>query len=476
MKHEIHDLCDQAHRPNTGENPHAEILALPPASFREPDRWIAENVNAETRPSMFRTLSDLLQNNLDKPSNDEPIATLLQKVSRPTSIQRLLVGESSRFFRFGPLILPAIPAGVQYARRVRTIARELIGSSDLTMAEPDSDLGRMLESVKLAGESKGRLLEHARNRTSERTSERTRENGPGVLGFRLGFQFNARTISLIPKGAKLPPALLSRTEGYEIEDPLELMNECDMCSEGTADFLDDFGLTYAREPYECGECGSACDGEGGGRIEQIEPFTLTGEMIEQIDRQGFGDKLREYVSYYEADSVSTLLDSCDDAEIRERVRPDAENGILYDTESWDFSPDFESLEGMQDCSRTEALRAGALFGGIASEYERARILPPFGGTLTLVEKGLAREQERIAFCWDPVEGTLSSVLGGGLMLCINARTGSARLRTTDRAFALSGSHSSVSSKGRDYILDLPSESGGKRAELMLQLEQARVEI
>jgi len=467
----------------------------PPVDFRtDPRAWIAEHIgeappryrSSPTMPDhigrMFAALSALLEPyGSDSESTRRDAVALARVLSQALALLEYHTREDSRFIRFGGLLLPTTPAALSVLRVLRAIAAErIIGNGIAETVEPDSALGVFLAAIERAGrEERSPLLLSARNRTSA---------DPGQ-GFRIGFNFHARALASMPRGDALPSALLSPDPvGFYVEDPRAMQSDCDMCDSGTADFLERFGIAFERKggEYECDSCGSTCEGDSDGEITHIDPFELTADMLAAIERQGFGDAVREYVgANTEADTLAALLESESEAKTLERTKPDPEHGIRFDSSVWDFRPDFESIDGADEIAGGDALRAGALLLRVVESHTSAGVLPPIGGALVyrplpyetrhIGDGTTSTRPPSIALAWDPKGGTLEHELGGGLLLRIDACKGGALLvlRTpADRH----GRTVPLLPEGGEWIADAHHESGGEPAALLLRIAKGRAEI
>jgi len=498
---------DHAPTPNTGENPHAEIAPLPPVDFRTNARaWIEQNIGSDSTRSArygsspsasaeyvgraFAAIGALLDSlgepNTLPPAEIEALAALLVGV-RGALGYRVGAGGDSRFVRFGPLVIPASPRGFALARRFREIGSESVQSSALGVVDESSTLGVLLALLRSQAErSTSGILQSVANRTSPHTS--ANDHGRGA-GFVLAFDFHARSTSAIPSGLVLPPALLSPTlDGYEIDDPLELVRDADMCADGTAEFCERFGIGFERSgSYECGECGCEHESDESGEIESVDSFVLDSSMIEAIDAQGFGDALRDYVAGGdETDTLGALLESCDDSEIRERltVPPTLESGkrdgIEFDPLVWSFAPDFDEIDGSDEIESSEALRAGALLGSIVADWTGANLLPPIPGTLNYRPQAYERpnsSRDTIALAWCPKSGTLETAIGGGLRLRFNVRSGARTLLVPDPSRGSRAERTvSIALESGSWNVHAPSADAGERAALLLSIARAGVEI
>jgi len=479
-----------------GGNPHAEIPHAPPVDFRtSPHEWIREHIGepsrtrygssaeayAEHAERAFDSLSLLLDEYAGSEMETEALARVLVLASDALSFR---VREDSRFYRFGPMLVPTTPSGLAFVRHARKVAREDIGSPMLGVVDSDSPLGVVLSAIRSAAERKvSGFLESARNITSAEPA-----NG---RGFRIAFDFAARAASALPRGKALPPALLSPIlDGFEVSDALELKSDCDMCDDGTAEFLDRFGISYERTgAYECDSCGAEHESDECGEIEWISDFVLTPEMVEAIDRQGFGDALREYIAdgNEHADSLGALLDECDDSEIRARVAlPPAnesgerESGIPYDSSVWEFAPALDEIDGADEIESAQALRAGVLLGDIAREYADASVLPPIPGVLRYRPLPYERpnsSRDTIALEWNPTSGILSTTLGGGLRFEHDTRRESARIVVRESTTSAHRPALALSTEtGSRFVASFAEQDAGERAALLLRIAQGSAEI
>jgi hypothetical protein len=307
----------------------------------------------------------------------------------------------------------------------------------------------------------------------------TRPNpADGYYGFRVDVRLHNGAMASLPRGTKLPhPLLVPDPVGFHIDDPLAMQRECDMCDDGVAQFLDEFGIWHERVPgeYQCEYCGSECeDEEVGGRIESIEPFTLTDDMLDYAYRQGFGDRVREYVGgESEIETLGDLLEESAD-ETLARLAPDAEHGIRFDTSMWSFDPTFGDVEGASDVKGAEALILGARLLAVATYHVGAGVLPPIPGVLSYLHPSAATSsKDAISLRWDPEAGTLTSRITDRVELRWDVRSEQAVL-----ALRSDGGVKIVNLRweGGEWILHAPPGSGGDDAATMLAIVQGEAEL
>ena len=458
--------------PNTGDNPHAEIDAeaqreeFARAQWRERPRDFVGLYGGEPE-ALFVGIGALL----DAPALDfvreaEALARLLECCAEAL---RYRIRDDSRWISFGPLAIPTSPRGLDALRAIRAHASELVtGTSPRSVLDDSSGLARLLDEIeRTARMRRSGILESARNRTSSASE---------VSGFRLGFSFHSRALASMPNGNTLPPAILgSALVGREItgDEASELRSDCDMCDDGTAEFLDRFGISYEREggAYECDSCGCEHESDEGGEISWISDFTLTSDMLDALDRQGFGDGAREFFGAEDGcDEWSGMLDACDDSEILARCAPNAEDGIRYDSSVWRFVPDFEGIDGLDALEWSEQARALPLLVRIANEHETASVLPPISGSLVYqpapYESGRSTvEPKSYDFQWNAEAGTLTHTIAGPLALRVNAKHGGASIVHTIDGREHTGALTHTS--GSEYALDAPAYEGGERAARLL---------
>jgi len=440
-----------------------------PVRFHEwhtkPDEWSARFVEQDMGKA-YGALRSLLEN----PATDFvrcalPLATLLASVR--ASISYRWDREDSRFVSFGPIVVPTSPRGLDALRAIRAHASEaLTGTSPRAVLDDSSATARLLDEIKrVSGFRSSGILQGIKNRTSSASE---------VSGIRIGFDFDSRALASMPKGLTLPPALLGTTlVGREItgDEAQELRSDLDMCADGTAEFLRTFGISHECDggEYECDSCGSVSESDEGGDVSYIADFTLTAEMVEALDRQGYGDGFREHFGAEDGcDEWSSMLETCDDSEILERCAPNTEDGIAYDSDVWDFVPDFEGIAGLDDLEWSEQARALPLLVRIAQAHETARVLPPISGALVLkpapYETRSTVEPKRFDFVWSPDEGTLTHEIGGALVLRVSAKNGAVSIgHTLDGAQRFGA----LAPAGSEYALDAPAHEGGERSAMLL---------
>ena len=483
MEHTTNEHTN-APTPNDGTNPHAEIPPSPPADWKaEPLAWISEHIGASERARYgaereqetaraSEALSALLAPYESSPQavsiDAEPLRVLLS-----ACFARLdwSTREDPRFLRFGGLLFPTSAGGLSVLRALRTVAREsVLGAALVPNVEQESPLGVLF--ARLREDRLSALLQSERNRTDS-------EHGGG---FRIGFDFHARAMGAIPAGSKLPtPLLAPELEGFEVSDPIEFQRECDMCDDGTADFLEQHGIEFEREggSYECDSCGSEHESDEQGSIEYIAPFVLSASMVADIERQGFGDAARDYIAEgADADSLSALLEQDPD----ERAKPDAEHGIRFDSDVWAFEPDFGSVEGADEIEGSEALEIGALLSAIVNEHTSAGVLPPIGGTLRY--RPLPYESNRIgtstrngiALVWDPSAGSLVCSLSEALRVRFDVRKQARTLETLATNGSPHAPRFVLEPHGGEFVAQAGHTDGGERARSLLAIAKARAEI
>ena len=462
--------------PNTGENPHAEIDSeaqreeFARAQWRERPRDFVGLYGGDSG-ALFEAIGRVLDS-LDHSSgasdyrrgDAEPLARLLECCAESL---RYRIRDDSRWISFGPLAVPTSPRGLEILGAIRTHASELVtGTSPRSVLDDSSGLARLLDEIeRTARMRRSGILTSARNRTSSASE---------VSGFRIGFDFHSRALASMPKGSTLPPAILgSALVGREITsaEASELREDLDMCDSGSREFLDRFGIEYegGSGTYECDSCGSEHEDEDGGEIEWISDFVLTSDMLDALDRQGFGDGAREFFGAEDGcDEWSGMLESCDDAEILARCAPNAEDGIRYDSSVWRFVPDFEGIDGLDALEWSEQARALPLLVRIANEHETASVLPPISGSLVYqpapYESRSTVEPKSYDFQWNAEAGTLTHTIAGPLALRVNARNGGAAIvHTIDGAERIG----TLTPIGSEFVLDAPAYEGGERAARLL---------
>ncbi len=440
-----------------------------PVHFHEwhtrPDEWGERFVDKDMGKA-YGAISSLLDNAAtDFVRCALPLATLLASVR--ASFGYRWDRADSRFVSFGPIVVPTSPRGLDALRAIRAHATEALTlDSPRAALDDSSDTARLLDEIKRVGGFRmSGILEGIKNRTSSASE---------VSGIRIGFSLDSRALASMPKGLNLPPAILGATlVGREItsQEAYEIQSDLDMCADGTAEFLREFGIGHECESgyMECDQCGSEQESDEGGAIESIDAFTLTAPMVESLDRQGFGDVFREFFAAVDGcDEWSSMLESCDNAEILERCAPDAEDGIRYNTDVWDFVPDFEGIDGLDSLEWSEQARALPLLVRIAQAHEGASMLPPIAGALVLkpaaYESRSTVEPKRYDFVWDPEEGTLTHEIGGALVLRVSAKNGAVSIgHTLDGAQRFG----SLVASGSEWALDAPAHEGGERAAMLI---------
>lgn len=451
-----------------GGNPHAEAPPIG-VQFHEwstrPVEWSAKF--ASDTASAFGALAALLDDTArDFTREAGPLARLLESVA--DSMRYQLPREDSRFVRFGPLVVPTSPRGLDALRAIRTHANELVtGTSPRSVLDDSSPLALLLDEIERTSRMRrSGILASVKNRTSSADS---------VDGFRLAFGLHARAMGAMPNGTTLPPALLgAQLVGREIDgnEAEELRSDLDMCASGTIEFLDRFGISYegGGGSYECGECGSEHESDECEEIESIDDFTLTSDMLDALDRQGYGEGVREFFGAEDGcDEWSGMLESCDNAEILARCAPNAEDGISYDSSVWKFVPEFEEIDGLESLEWSEQARVLPLLVEIAQAHATASVLPPIGGTLVYqpaqYESRSVVEPVSYNFDWSPQAGTLTHTIAGPLALVVDARNGGARIVHTIDGQARGAALTHTS--GADYMLDAPAYASGERAAMLL---------
>ena len=455
--------------PNTGDNPHAEIDAEAQrteqarSAWRERPRDFVGLYGGDSE-ALFGAISGLLDGIENPRTEAEALARLLDACAEAL---RYRIRSDSRWISFGPLAIPTSPRGLEILAALREYAGELVtGQSPRSVLDDTSALARLLDEIeRTARMRRSGILETARNRTSAASE---------VAGFRIGFGFHARALASMPNGNTLPPAILGAAlVGREIDgdEAREMREHADMCDSGTAEFLDRFGISYETEggEYECDSCGSTHDDDEGGSISWISDFTLTGEMLDAIDTQGFGDSVREFFGAEDGcDEWSGMLDACDNAEILARCAPNKEDGIRYDSSVWRFVPDFEGIDGLDGLEWSEQARALPLLVEIARAHEEASVLPPISGTLEYQraphESRSTVEPKSYDFQWNAEAGTLTHTIAGPLALRVSAKHGGASIvHTIDGAERIG----TLTPIGSEFVLDAPAYEGGERAARLL---------
>lgn len=427
-----------------------------PAEFLAYHRGTMESISAGVESAM-RTLRN-------SPADRACMLRLLCTLSDMVPSYRR--GDACEFLEFGPALIPSSPLGLRTLRVLRADASAFIQEQNplgLCAHEPDSMLGKLAHAF---AESKGRsaLVQSLRNDTSKSES-----------GFRFNVSTDARAFASMPRGEQAPAPILSPAlVGYEITDAREFQDECGMCEEGTLDFLRNFNISHDTEggSYECDSCGHESEDCEEESVCGVETFTLTEEMVEAIEDQGFGDKAREYIGAEGGSDWSALLDECDDSEILARSVPD-EKGIRYEPDVWEFSPDFEAIDGLESLEWSEQARALPLVCAIAARYAEAHTLPPLPGVLVLkkaphenphTDRGAAR-----FLLWDAHSCTLTHPLGGSLSLRIDTRTGAASIMHAGKSQALTP-------EGGGLAFNVSGHHAGEQAKRTLALFQGGAQL
>ena len=382
------------------------------------------------------------------------------------------VRASNAWIQYGPMTVPSSPNGIGTIRKLREESRTFARRSPRGLFDSSEQgahvLSRFVEAHEKTAEGSA-LFGSLRN---------VSENGKGGAGIVLDVDLDSAVMREMPKGETLPAPILCALDGFEMKggDALEIMREADMCAEGTVEFLDSFGISHEREggEYECDSCGSYRDDDEGGEVSYIADFTIDADMISALDSAGFLDAVREAVgAENDSDSFETLLDSCDDAELRERLAPRAmvkveartnangetkpaheqETGIAYDTARWRFVPSFEDVEGAEELDFAYLARLLPALARSAQEHEARGILPAIPGTLERVRPSYNSHrfaEGASSFAWNPADGTLThAVSSEGLRLVRNVRNGNTKLVLPENG-------------GRDSLtVEAPNENGGR---------------
>lgn len=462
-----------------GGNPHAELPMDPPSIDWRTDSegWIRRYCSItpfpteDIAPAVTRAhaaLSEVVGSfdpSLRRTAETCALAILLTLAKDNLGYH---VAGNSLWIRYGPLVVPTSPAGLTALRAIRTLAQEAMEDVGLSIVEDGTALRDLLDALQSATDADGGLLERARSHTNRNSAE-----------YRIGLEFHSRAIASMPRGDNLPkPMLAPELVGFEIDDLSEFASECGFCLEGTIQFLERFGIDHEATAgsYECGECGTEHDMDEESEVESCDSFDLTQEMVDVIDRQGFAEKLREYVGGAEDSNADwqSMLDSESDDTIVARAEPD-ENGIAYDATVWTFSPDLESLETSDDVDTTsDVLRLGGIIARIVAEHAEAGILPPLKGTLHYMpldyETTLKNSAKAaISLAWDPATGQFEATLGSGLILRTDAKSGASSL-------ALYGRTVPIEVTGTVYMTTAPYNAGGILPGILVRVNSATAEV
>jgi hypothetical protein len=333
---------------------------------------------------------------------------------------------ADRFLTFGPIMVPASPAGLSFLRFVKRVSRDIARGGLDRLVSNDSTLGSVLLAL--------------RNTMAESAFLRTYHNATSTdpkaeKGLRITLDFDPMVEAHRPNGPTLPSALLSPLEGREINDLESIRQEAGMCHEGTRDFLDRFGISYEEERGECDSCGCEDCGEGEG-FSWVQTFELSDRMIRFIDKAGYLDEVRDALGVeMDSDSWSEFLACSDDAEIRETLMPDPKyldkdkgDAIRYDSTYWRFEPDFGAIDGIEDLESEELIRLLPVLSDVARAYQEANALPPIPGKLVWRMVSTNRADRDHTFAWDPDTGTMThEPTRSGVRLSIDVRSGLVRL-------------------------------------------------
>lgn len=367
----------------------------------EPKQWIRENgQNLDSAaPALTLVIKEAAANPELLPQALELLCTFRESHQYGRGY-----GHDPRFLEFGPLAIPTNARGIGFLRTLRDEAAAFVRKPLAGLIAPGSTLERFYRAFD--DQAQSRFLISSGNDTNS-------------IGSAFKFRFRFRPKALIrTEGKAIPPGLLgTKLEGYEFEgsQALEWQSEAGACNDGVAEFLDRFGIDYERESTECDSCG--CETGSDGDIDWIGDFELDSDMIEALESAGYLESIQEFV-----DSNAPELEDFDslaelsEADIRKRLAI-PKDAIRYDRERWQFIPDFEEIEGLEEAEFASLVRLLPLFQAIASEYASAGALPPFPGVLLSTNPSAAESTlEGFRWRWCPERIMLSQSLSHALSL------------------------------------------------------------
>lgn len=334
----------------------------------------------------------------------------------------------------GRLVFPSSPEGVRAIKLAERIGTELIRSPQLGWIDGDSPTGVLLTALDRLAETDGPLLGWRND------SARTDHSGL-VIGLNL-------STALVPvrdgERTTVPaPLLAPKLEGLEMDadEVEEWRQSADACVSGTVDFLQQVGVDAYGEGglYECDSCGTEHETDEDARIEMSGTLTLDDRAIRLLEKLGYADSVREYLSKSmdaDDDWESALADETETlARWREQI---GRSDLNYDVNDWKFEVDFSDLE--DELEGSELIRAVVLQTTLGAEYRAAGKLPPMSGWLV---------NGNVRWYWDGERHLQYAVSSQAATLRVNVLHGGMRVTLPDGRFV---------GVGADGTIDVPCDS------------------
>lgn len=437
----------------------ADEIAAETADWRKnPDLWILNQTDLAGQVTSILSMPIVPQ--------EVEVLTLLQGIRT-----RLGRQGGDNWIVKGPIAVPANPEGISALRYLSTLARDFIRKPIEEIGETGSRLALALEGIRKTSNGSD-LLRGFTNATP------SSHNSPDFSGYRLGVEVDQQTLHIMPKGEILPsPFLQGNIVGKEVDgDQIDsIRSTADLCTSGTIEFLDRFGISYDTEggEYECGECGCETGDDDSLEITAVESFEITEDMITALDSAGALDAVREELGLTEGpEGWSELLDEKTDDEILAEFAPDEkqkESGVKFDARLFRFTPDFSALEGVEELEFEELARLLPLLSMASNAYLSEGILPPVAGKLE--KTGHQYGTGDRSFSWDPERGRLvHRISSQGAFLQYDVRAGHTFL-----GLVVDGQEN-IAQLDNHGAVHIPGIHAGPTADLWAGLAQARVDL
>ena len=337
---------------------------------------------------------------------DEPTLRALIRLSSAVHSQ-LQYGqdEAEHWIKVGHHYFPATAAGIQSIRALKSMSGKVLRSGLGTILDPETEFGKMFAAIP--------------KMTNRRFVRDSRFYGT-ESSLRMKLDLDPMIQSFLPKiGTRrvLKSVLGSAVVGFEFDGDLieEWREFTGACLSGTVEVLERCGISHDANDgdSECDSCGCSHENDESEEVTYCENFTIDEKMSRLMDAAGYLDSTEEWIS--EQDGGIPDWDALDEESLDEtlsRCGPDGGDRD-YDVSKWDFVPDLESMEGLEDLDAGQMIRITLRIGKILDACAKVGQLPPLPGCLVWRhDVPVFSSRDSVEFDWVPQDGTLSHRLSG----------------------------------------------------------------
>lgn len=222
------------------------------------------------------------------------------------------------------------------------------------------------------------------------------------FGLSYAITFPTGALSGLPSGAThdVPkPIVRADLVGVEIDDAEGCIDSMGACVEGSTAFLSKFGIDYSQEhdPDSTCCCGCCDDGYDGGAIDYVESFTLTQDMVDAIEAEGYLEQVQEFL-----DLEPRTWDDFADGSI---PLPGVEGETMVGP-GWAFAADWETI--FEDVDKETILAVMPKIMDLLSAYAAAGKAPPVPGVYSRVDPH--SRAGKVQAYWNPDDGTSTDMV------------------------------------------------------------------